>query len=180
MQEFTVWTLQSAMLPFIKNGWLGTEIYYENILLIHVPMVSPDWWIISCSSMSPAAFWYLLTCFPLSFWFCATWTFGVEFFFYDYIFTLLLSALYICVKFSCKAFFAMLSLVRFCLNELTCSSWCYMSRPDHFVGSTSVGRDQMLGHLDTVTYKTGISYSARLQTEPTDRSWFLGSYAAFK
>lgn len=46
--------------------------------------------------------------------------------------------------------------------------------------TASVGRGQMLGHLDIATEKTGISYSARLQTEPTDRSWLLGSYAAFK
>lgn len=56
-----------------------------------------------------------------------------------------------------------------------------MSPPHHSpLGPSSVGRGQMLSHLDTVTDKTGISYSARLQTEPTDRSWLLGSYAAFK
>ena len=55
-----------------------------------------------------------------------------------------------------------------------------MSPPDHFEESASVGTGQMLGHLDVVTDKTGISYSAKLQTEPTDRSWLLGSYAAFK
>lgn len=55
-----------------------------------------------------------------------------------------------------------------------------MSPSHHFVGLSSVGGGQMLSHLDIVTDKTGISYSARLQTEPTDRSWLPGSYAAFK
>lgn len=45
---------------------------------------------------------------------------------------------------------------------------------------TPVHKSQMFGHLDMVTEKTGISYSAGLQTEPTDRSWLAGSYAAFK
>lgn len=48
-----------------------------------------------------------------------------------------------------------------------------------FLGPT-LGRSQMFGHLVTVTDKTGVSYSGRLQAEPTDRSWLVGSYAAFK
>jgi len=55
-----------------------------------------------------------------------------------------------------------------------------MNPPDHFEGPSSVGRGHMLGHLDTAINKTCISYSAKLQTEPTDRSWLPGSYAAFR
>lgn len=42
-----------------------------------------------------------------------------------------------------------------------------------------VTKSQMLGHLDSHTV-ADISYSTKLQTEPTDRSGLLGSYAAFK
>lgn len=47
-------------------------------------------------------------------------------------------------------------------------------------GPAPVVGSQMFGHLGSVTDKTAITYSARLQTKPADRLWLAGSYAAFK
>lgn len=79
--------------------------------------------------------------------------------------------MHICLFFYCEA-----------LCEVSFSQLDYELTDALFLAysPTSVRRSQMFGHLDTVTEKTGISYSVGLQTEPTGRSWLAGSYAAFK